>query len=200
MNAASATDDFPPLASLLAGDEPALEAAIRQYGGRMLHVAWQLLGNEQDAQEAVQDAFVTAFQSLDQFQHRSSVATWLHRIVVNAALMKRRARSRRPEQSMDSLLPVFQEDGHQWRPPPRWNLSAPAALERKEIREQVRRSIDELPETHRSVLLLRDIQELDTGTVAEILGISPDAVKVRLHRARQALRTLLDPVFGRAAL
>lgn len=190
--------DTTVIESLKAGDLAAFEATVRQYGGRMLAVARQLLRNEQDAQDAVQDAFVTAIRSLDKFEARSTLATWLHRIVVNAALMKRRSQGRRPEESLDGLLPTFKEDGHQAQPTPRWSSSALTSIEREETRAQVRQCIDRLPETHRTVLLLRDIQELDTETVAELLGISTDAVKVRLHRARQALKTMLDPVFGAA--
>jgi RNA polymerase sigma-70 factor, ECF subfamily len=189
-------DEQALIASLQTGDVAAFEATVRQYGGRMLAVARQLLSNEQDAQDAMQDAFVTALRSLDKFERRSSLATWLHRIVVNAALMKRRSQGRRHEESLDGFLPAFKEDGHQAAPTPRWSNSALAAIEQEETRAQIRRCIDRLPETHRTVLLLRDIQELDTATVAELLDISTDAVKVRLHRARQALKTMLDPVFG----
>lgn len=193
-----ADDDAALIDSLIDGDVGALEATVRQYGGRMLAIARQLLNNEQDAQDAVQDTFVTALRSLDQFERRSSLATWLHRIVVNSALMKRRSLGRRHEESLDSLLPEFRDDGHAALPTPRWKSSALAKIELEETRAAIRRSIDALPETHRTVLLLRDIQELDTATVSELLGISPDAVKVRLHRARKALKTLLEPVFGAA--
>lgn len=192
----TARSDAAVIESLKAGDLAAFEATVREYGGRMLAVARQLLRNEQDAQDAVQDAFVTAIRSLDKFEARSTLATWLHRIVINSALMKRRSQSRRPEASLDGLLPTFLEDGHQAQPTPRWSNAALATLEQEEVREQVRRCIDRLPETHRTVLLLRDIQELDTETVSGLLGISTEAVKVRLHRARQALKTLLDPLFG----
>jgi RNA polymerase sigma-70 factor, ECF subfamily len=181
---------------LRAGKEAAFEAVVRQLGGRMLAVARQVLGNDADAQDAVQDAFLTAFRSLDRFEGRSNLATWLHRIVVNAALMKLRSRRRHKEQPIEDFLPTYLPDGHQARPAPRWSESSLAAIERDETRQAVRNCIDELPETHRSVLILRDIQELDTQTVAVMLEISTDAVKVRLHRARQALRTLLDSVFG----
>lgn len=191
-----ATGDDALAASLRAGDAVAFEAVVRQFGGRMLAVARQILGNDEDAQDAVQDGFITAFRSLTKFEGRSSLSTWLHRIVVNAALMKLRSRRRRHEQPIEELLPTFVEDGHQAQPAPRWSESAVASLEREETRRQVRDCIDRLPEIHRTVLLLRDIQELDTPTVAEMLEISVDAVKVRLHRARQALRTLLDSVLG----
>jgi RNA polymerase sigma-70 factor, ECF subfamily len=193
----AADGDLESLADdLRSGKEVAFEAVVRQFGGRMLAVARQVLGNETDAQDAVQDGFLTAFRSLEKFEGRSSLATWLHRIVVNAALMKLRSRRRNREQPIEELLPAYLADGHQSRPASRWSESSLASLEREETRRAVRQCIDRLPETHRSVLILRDIQELDTQTVAGMLEISTDAVKVRLHRARQALRTLLDSVFG----
>lgn len=190
------SDDASLVASLRAGNEAAFEAVVRQYGGRMLAVARQLLGNDNDAQEAVQDAFVAAFRALSGFEGRSSLATWLHRIVVNASLMKLRHHRDHRGLSIEELLPTFLEDGHQARPCARWGDSTLAALEREETRDLVRECIDRLPENHRTVLLLRDIQELDTEATAEILQISIEATKVRLHRARQALRTLLEGVFG----
>lgn len=189
-------DDASLVDSLRSGDAAAFETAVRMFGGRLLVVARQLLGNDEDARDAVQDAFLKAHRSLADFEGRSSLATWLHRIVVNAALMKLRAQRRRHERPIDELLPTYLEDGHQARPAPRWRESGPAALERQETRQLVRQCIDQLPDSYRTVLLLRDIQELDTENVAQLLEISTDAVKVRLHRARQALRTLLDPVLG----
>ena len=194
------SDEAALVASLRAGDQATFEVVVRCFGGRMLAVARQLLGQESDAQDAVQDAFFAALKSLDGFEGRAGLATWLHRIVVNAALMKLRTRRRRHEQSLDELLPTFLADGHQARPAGRWNDSVVAQLEQDEHGRLVRQCIDRLPETHRTVLLLRDIQELDTETVAGLLEISSDAVKVRLHRARQALRTLLGGVLGAEAL
>jgi RNA polymerase sigma-70 factor (ECF subfamily) len=109
--------------------------------------------------------------------------------------MKLRTRRRKPEEPIDDLLPGFLENGHQAHPGAAWPETADAILERREARELVRRSIDELPETYRTVLLLRDIEGLDTDHAARALGVSANAVKVRLHRARQALRTLLDRRF-----
>ena len=162
----------------------------------MLAVARRFLGDEADARDAVQNAFVAAFRALDRFAAESRLSTWLHRIVVNASLMQLRARRRRPEESIESLLPRFLEDGHRVRPAPPWTESAESALLRQEVRELVREGIDRLPETYRLVLLLRDIEGLDTQETAKLLGVSANAVKIRLHRARQALRELLDPHFG----
>jgi len=165
----------------------------------MLRTARRLLSNEDDARDAVQDAFLSAFRSIEGFQGASRLSTWLHRIVVNAALMKLRSKRRKPEQSIDELLPEFLEDGHQTPRSAKWNEPY-ADLERRETHALVRHCIDQLPDAYRTVLMLRDIEELDTGETAELLGVSPNAVKIRLHRARQALRTLLDPHFrGEAA-
>lgn len=184
------------VARLRAGEAAAYEELVGQYGGRMLAAARQILRSEHDAQEAVQDAFLSAYRSLASYQERSSLATWLHRVVVNAALMKLRQSKRRKEQPIEELLPRFLEDGHQQKPAPRWSERALDLQEVEEMRLKVRQCIDRLPETHRTVLILRDIQELDPHTVAGLLEITTDAVKVRLHRARQALRTLLDPLLG----
>jgi RNA polymerase sigma-70 factor (ECF subfamily) len=176
------------------GDGVAFDELLRTHSGRLLAVARRLLSNEEDARDAVQDAFLSAFRSLDRFDGQAALGTWLHRIVVNAALTKLRSRRRRPEKSIEDLLPTFLDDGHQARPARDWPEPS-AALQRQETRESVRRHIAELPEDYRVVLLLRDIEELDTDETARLLGLTTGAVKTRLHRARQALRTLLEPEF-----
>lgn len=183
------------LAGLRAGTAAAFEKLVRLHSGRMLSVARRFLAQDHDAQDAVQDAFLSAFKALPTFDGRARLSTWLHRIVVNAALMKLRSQRRHPEQSMDDLLPKFLEDGHQSAPAGRWKTS-PSELELAENRQQIRDQIAKLPESYRTVLLLRDIEEFDTETVAQMLDLSVSVVKVRLHRARQALRTLLDPLLG----
>ena len=175
------------------GDPEAFETLVRTHSGRLLSVARRFLPNEQDAQDAVQDAFMRAFRAIDGFQERAQLRTWLHRIVVNSALMKLRERRRKHEEPIDDLLPTFVPDGHQATAPGEWS---DAILERKEMASVVRDAISRLPEHYRTVLLLRDIEERDTAETAELLETTPNAVKVRLHRARQALRTLLDREFG----
>ncbi|HKI38290.1 MAG TPA: sigma-70 family RNA polymerase sigma factor [Gemmataceae bacterium] len=176
------------------GDGAAFEELLRAHSGRLLAVVRRLLGNEEDARDAVQDTFLSAFRSIDRFDGQAALATWLHRIAVNAALTKLRSRRRHPEKPIEDLLPTFLEDGHQARPSRNWPEPS-AALQRQETREAVRRHIAELPEDYRVVLLLRDIEELDTDETARLLGLTTGAVKTRLHRARQALRALLEPEF-----
>lgn len=185
------------LLGLRTGDAASFETLVRTHGPRMLAVARRFLRNEQDAQDAVQEAFLAAFKSLGGFEGGARLSTWLHRIVVNTALMRLRSRRARPEDSIEEVLPRFLEDGHHRSHPPDWSESAQQLLERREVRDFVRECIDRLPESYRTVLLLRDIEELDTGETAELLGIGESLVKVRLHRARQALRALLEPRFAR---
>src|SRR5262249_16212255 len=155
---------------------------IRQHGGHALAVARRLLRHEEEARDAVQDAFLQLFRSLDRFRGECKLSTWLHRIVVNAALMKIRSRRPGPEGSIEELLPQFVEDGHWAYPVADWREPAESALERREMRTIVRECIDRLPANYRTVLMLRDIEELDTEETASALGISPNAVKIRLHR------------------
>jgi RNA polymerase sigma-70 factor (ECF subfamily) len=180
------------LESLRANDPVALAKLVRSESPRLLSVARRILRNDEDAKDAVQDGFIAALASLDRFEGGSQLSTWLHRIVVNAALMKLRSKKSRPEESIDDLLPGFEADGHISVPASEW-VPADTLVMRDEVCQMVRASIDRLPESYRTVLLLRDIEELSTEETAQALGMTPVAVKVRLHRARQALRTLLDP-------
>jgi len=182
------------LARLRQQDEVACEELVRSQSGRLLSVARRILRNEEDARDAVQEGFMSAFRALPDFNGQSRLSTWLHRIVVNAALMKIRTRTRRPEKPIDDLLPRFLDDGHHAEPTSDW-MSANELIEQRETRERVRAAIDQLPESYRTVLVLRDIEELDTSETACALGLTPNTVKIRLHRARQALARLLEPTF-----
>jgi RNA polymerase sigma-70 factor, ECF subfamily len=186
------------LARLRRGDEAAYEELVQSETRHLLAVARRLLRNEEDAQDAVQQAFLAAFRALPTFNGQSRLTTWLHRIVTNTALMKLRTRSRRPEGSIDDLLPDFLEDGHHVDQFSEWALPADAHMLRRETRVQVRAAIDRLPDTYRTVLLLRDIDELSTEETAEALGVNANTVKIRLHRARQALLKLLKPAMDSA--
>ena len=191
----AAADEAALLAGLRAGDEAAYEALVRTFCVRLLAVTRRFLRNEEDARDAVQDALLSAFKAIHTFGGQSRLATWLHRIAVNAALQRLRTRERRHEQPIDVLLPQFLPDGHQANPAVEWQEPVDAVLQRRELCDLVRSSIDRLPDDYRTVLLLRDIEELDTEETARLLGLNPGAVKTRLHRARQALRVLLDPHF-----
>lgn len=154
------------VSGLRAGSQPAFARLVREYSPRMLAVARRMLNSDDDAQDALQDAFVSVHRSIKNFEGTSKLSTWLHRIVVNASLMKLRTRKHRNEQSIEPLLPTFLEDGHQALPAREWDKPAHAAMQSQETREFVRACIEELPESYRTVLKLRDLEELDTETTA----------------------------------
>jgi RNA polymerase sigma-70 factor (ECF subfamily) len=197
---AAALDDRALLAALKNGEEWAFEAMVRSHGSRLLAVARRFTHDEQDAQDILQSSYLSAFRALRDFEGACQLSTWLHRIVVNTALMRIRSRRRRPEESIETLLPVFQEDGHHVDRFSDWSTPADQLIERKQTRVFVRQCIETLPENYRVVLMLRDIEELSTQDVAAQLGLTMTAVKVRLHRARQALSTLLRREYARASL
>lgn len=199
MSAESPPDDLAFVERLRAGDDAAYEELVRTYGGRLLAVARRFLPSEDDARDALQDAFLNAFRSIDRFEGNAKLSTWLHRIVVNACLMKLRTRRRKPETSIEDLLPNWQGDGHPERPASTWRTDALESLQRSELHALVLEKIQLLPDGYRNVLMLRDIEDLDTEETAEAMGISQGAVKTRLHRARQALRELLEPHLGEGA-
>jgi RNA polymerase sigma-70 factor (ECF subfamily) len=191
-------DETRLLAALRDGDQDAFAEVVRRYGGRMLAVARRMLRAEEEARDAVQEAFVSAFKAIGRFQGSARLSTWLHRIVVNAALMRLRRQRRKPEGSIDELLPRFDENGTWEHEPSHW-ITPVELAERRETRVIVRECIERLPMSFRTVLVMRDLEELDTDETANALGLSVTAVKTRLHRARQALRTLLEERLGLGA-
>lgn len=196
-DAPSRTDTERDLVSRLqSGDADAYETLVRNYGGRMLVTARRFFNCEQDAADAVQDAFISTFKSIGNFQGGSQLGTWLHRIVVNSCLMRRRSRDRHPTVAIESLLPQFDVTGHHLHKIQAYHDSPSDRLSISEIQSQVREGIDRLPEPYREVLVLREIEQFDTETTADILNVSIGVVKTRLHRSRQALRTILEPMLA----
>ena len=180
------------LERLHSGDDAAFETLVRTHLPRMRNVIARIIGDG-DADDVVQNAFMSAFKALPTFRGDSSLGTWLHRIAVNAALMHLRRRKPANVLPIDDLLPTFSDDGHRYdQLPTAWSESAEILAGRKETRVWVRAIIERLPEAYREVLLLRDIEELSTRETAELLDVTTNVVKTRLHRARQALRTLME--------
>ncbi len=167
---------------------------MREHIGWMLALARRLLRDHALAEDVVQESFMRAFRALDGFEGRSSIRSWLHRITVNTALSKLRKLKRLAEQPIDEHLPEF--DQYDCRIEAPWLELATvedimASDERKRL---VFDALGKLPDSYRVVLQLRDIEEYATAEVAEMLEISASNVKVRLHRARAALKKLLEPV------
>lgn len=189
----SAEDEPLLVERLRAGSEAAYRELIERHGARMLAAARKLLRNEEDARDAVQEAFLSAFKALGGFDGRSRLSTWLHRIVVNAALMKLRARQSRIHEEIEELLPEFVGKGVFGEAQRPWCEMPEDPLSREELCNEVHAAIACLPETYRVPLLLRDIEGMTNQDLARELGVTVNAAKIRVHRARLALRTLLAP-------
>src|SRR5262249_1298044 len=151
-----------------------------------------------DAGDVLQEAFLAAYRGLPGFRGDSRFSTWLYRIATNAALMLRRARARRPAESLEGYLPRFDGDGRHAAEPADLLAASRAdeLLARKLLAERARRGLLRLPEIYRDAFVLRDLEELPTAEVAELLGIDAAAVRQRVHRARLMLRGYLGDLVG----
>lgn len=185
------SDSAELLAKLRAGDAGAFEHLVREQSPRLLLVIRRYLPNEADAMDALQDAWLSAYRALPTFAGDSRLTTWLHRIAINAALMKLRTQRRRRESSIAEGQDGVTLDDVKHHASVDWSDAA-AHLEDEEARRLVRACIEQLPESFRTVILLRDIEGFDTDATAQLLGLTSGATKAKLHRARQALRDLVE--------
>jgi RNA polymerase sigma-70 factor (ECF subfamily) len=188
------------LAALQAGEQQAYEQFVCANVARVKAVALRYLRNEEDANDVVQETFLSAFKAIPRFEGKSQLSTWLHRIAVNAALMKLRTLERKSEATLedevDELLPKFAGFGSHATPQRSFGELPEDGIMRQETQFFVRQCIDKLPAMYRTALLLRDIEGYENEELAKYLGITVNAAKIRVHRARQALRTLLEPRFA----
>ena len=180
--------------ALLSGDEAAFEVLVRQESGRLFRVIQRLVDDPHEAESLVQETFLQAWERLSTFRRESKFTTWLYAIGINlarASLRKSKRFAPLDEEAVERMQPEF-SGGMYVDPVEDWDPQR--YTERSERSRMVREAIDRLPSDYRTVILLRDIEEIDTDEVAAMLDISNGAVRVRLHRARQALRTMLDGV------
>lgn len=175
-----------------AGTEP--ETLVRTHIGWMLSLAERLMRDRGLAEDVVQEAFVRAFRGLAGFEGRSSLKAWLHRITVNTALSKLRQLKRLAEQPIDEHLPEFDRLDCRIEAPWSHLASVEDIMENNDRVARVHKAMGELPAAYRIVLQLRDIEGYDTAEVASMLEITTSNVKVRLHRARSALKKRLEPL------
>lgn len=171
-------------------DPQAFTLFFETYADRVYRLAYGIVGNEADAEEAVQATFISALEAIDRFEHHARLGTWLYRIAYNHALMI--LRRRRPEESLpdeDDALPMPSALAD-------WSTLPEDRLLSREAQEILRKAIAELPTTLRAAFVCRDIEGLSTADCAQIIGISEGALKVRLHRARLMLRERVSEYFG----
>lgn len=178
-----------------AGDFQAFEALVNRYEGKVYRLAMRMLRNQQDAEDALQEAFLQVYRGLKSFEGRSNFSTWLFRLATNVCLMKIRHRGTEPTGMvpLEDFLPQH-EQGNQ-PSLQEWPEKPEEILLTKESREKMMEALDQLPADYRAVFILRDIEGFSNAEAGEALGISVAAVKSRLHRARIALRGMLAEYF-----
>lgn len=175
------------VAAAQAGDRAAFEQLVRTTHAEIYTLAYRLTGDEEDARDVVQDAYLRAFRSIKRFRGDARFSTWMYRITANCASthLARRAKGRHEELSDDE--PVTD---------PRPEVDPESVAEAGALRDRVTDALAELPPRLRAVVVLRDIYDLPHGAIASELGITEAAAKVRLHRARRKLRERLFPMRG----
>ena len=181
------------LAAGIARREPAaMRLVVRRNNQRLFRAAWRILRNREDAEDAVQSAYLKAFAAIKSFGGRSSLSTWLTRIVINNALAHARSRSRQRSLLEESQVPIL-DDYREILMRGSMAVSPERTVAGKQIRQIVDDAIERLPASFRAVFVLRQIEDLDVADVAETLGIPAATVKTRHLRARRRLQRLLGP-------
>jgi RNA polymerase sigma-70 factor (ECF subfamily) len=180
-----------------AGDAAAFETLFQRYSIKVYRQAMHLLNNEAEAEDTLQEVFLTVYEKANTFRGDSAFSTWLYRLTANAALSRLRRRKRRPEILMDDYLPQFQDDGHHLvRPVVDWSHNLESDFAREETQRLLRQAIEALQPTDKAVVVLSDLEGLSNQEIGEVLGLSVPAVKARLHRVRLFLRGMLAASLG----
>ena len=175
------------------GDNRAFDELVRRYKEKVYRLSYKILRHDEDAAEALQDAFLSAYRGLGKFKVKSTFSTWLYRIATNASLMK--YRKRRDHHVSLEQSQSTEEDAEPLQVPD-WSTQPLQELLDAETRQVMEEGIQRLPEELRTVFLLRDVEGLSNSEVAQVLDLTVAAVKSRLHRARIALRDRLTRYFS----
>lgn len=188
-------EDENRLKALRAKDAQAYQELISELGDSLYNVAFRIVKNPEKAREVVQEALLKMVKSIDRFEGRSSLKTWLYRITVNEALMAIRKELPRLDDPIEDLMPHFdakiaKENLPDWAQDPE-KLTSDA-----EFQSFYTAAVDELPETLRTAYILKDVDGLSENEICEILGITKSAVKNRAHRARLILKDVIGERYG----
>jgi RNA polymerase sigma-70 factor (ECF subfamily) len=183
------------IAKASAGDSDAFGDLVRPHLPLFFHSILRILGDAPDAEDALQEALLSIHRDLPAFEGRARFTSWAYRICVNAALQLRRSKARRREEIMEARRLSDDESGQGMdaEAPPDWSVEAeaPWVTERQELHGHLLEALHGLPDTHRIVFMLKDLEGWDTGQIARALGLAPAAVRQRLHRARTAMQDRL---------
>ena len=198
---AKADRDWALVDALRRRESTAAERLLETFGDRVYRLAMRITGNEQDAEEVVQDAFLSVLRHIDTFRGESLLGSWIYRITANTATQKLRGRrSKRNEVSWEDLTPSFDDKGHHLEVAVDWSRRLTDPAIEGELRSVIGGAIDRLPADHRTAFLLRDVEGLSYPEIAETLQIKLGTVKSRVHRTRLFLRrglaAYMDETFG----
>ena len=186
---------------LKTGDHEAFDALFQRHFPTVYRQAFRVVGNQAEAEEVVQEVFLTMYEKAQTFRGESAFSTWLYRVTMNAALSKLRRRKRREELSLDDYLPRFREDGHHLvRPVVDWSNELEGRLAKEQIYRLIQDALDQLPPVDKAVVLLSDVEGLSDREIGTTLGLTVSAVKARLHRSRLVLRGKLAVSLGYSPL
>jgi len=185
------------VAQAAAGDDRAFEQIVARYESRVYRLACRLT-SDTDAPDVLQETFLQVYRKLPTFRGESRFGTWIFRVATNAALMLRRSRARRPAESLDAFMPRFDECGVHAELPSQLQVASRAdeLLDRQILADKARAGIARLPDLYRDAFVLRDLEEMSTADVADVLGVDAATVRQRVHRARLMLRGYLSEVVG----
>ena len=177
------------------GDVKAFEALFGRYRQRVIRLVLSILKDSMEAEEVVQDVFLTVFEKIDTFRGEASFSTWIHRIAVNAALLSKRRDKSGAHIPLNEAMPAFDEQGHIAERIANWSERADDPLLQQEALTVIQAAVDRLDEKYQEVFVLRDVEGFSTESTARGLGMGIPAVKTRLHRARLHLRKELAGYF-----
>lgn len=179
------------------GDHDAFDALFQRHFPTVYRQAFRLVGNQAEAEEVVQEVFLTLYEKAQTFRGASALSTWLYRITMNAALSKLRRRKRSEELPLDDYLPRFRADGHHLvRPVVDWSNELEERLAKEEIYRLIQDALDQLQPVEKAVVMLSELEGLSDREIGTTLGLTVSAVKARLHRSRLFLRGKLAVSLG----
>ncbi len=189
------TDEIELARRLIAGDSSALDEFIGAFRGKVFQYSFLMCGQREDAEEVSQETLLKVFEHFDQLREPQHIRAWVFRIAKNVCSMRRRKSVFAPQEeiSLDELKPNWRGDGEERRLEiADWTALPEDLAAKHQMSRFLRAAIAELPEIYKSVILLRDVEELSTQQAADVLEVTEDVVKTRLHRARLAVRQKLD--------
>jgi len=185
------------IAAAKINDPAAWREMLSQYGSKVYGIALRFLLNDKDAEDVVQEVWLTVSKKISEFRGESKLGTWLYRIAVNKCLERLRSKKNRQTESIDQQLPQFDNEGYFQREFSDWSEAPDLRTDNAILKEEIEKAIWSIPDQYREVLVLRDVEGLSGQETADVMGLTEAAVKTRLHRARAFVRERFTKKFGK---